>query len=498
MRPGAAQLLCRSIPLVVVSCSLPVIGFAAEYTTSAQVAPGVTYTDNVCLSKNNKEGEWVALVTPSGSIQGKGKKADFSVNGSVQLNSLTDSTLENANCAGGGGFGDRQQFAPNINARGSAVLIDDWLKINANARANQNEISPFRGGQADSLNGNGNTNTFYRYSLSPVLTRRLKDFATYTLSYNYNAVINTADAVSNSTSDSWSTSLDGGEATKVSWSLFGNYREVEFDDNQLFVEADGSVVPRENTVLRSSGLRLGYQINRRWQATGSLGYEWNDIQTNNDDDTDGLAWSVGARWTPTPRTTVNMSIGDRFFGKTPELDISHVHKRSVFSASYRKTITFDRDILTEGNEFNQNIGNFSAQNAQSPIIDERYTLGYSYNGRRATISFIGSHSDQTQEDNGQKSTFDNVALTYSPRLSRHFSVSGTLSWNKAEPRSQFGGANTAFSDTTESWRTVLSVSRPLNDRMSVMLNYTYTDQQSDIALNEYQENRIMATLNIRL
>lgn len=497
MRSVSAHLLSRSIPLVVVACSLSAGGFAAEYTTSAAVAPGVTYTDNVCLSKNNKEGEWVALLTPSGSIKGKGNKADFSVNGSVQLNSLTDSTLKDKNC-GGGSLGDREQFAPKVNAKGSAILIDDWLKIKANARADQNEISPFRGGQGDSLNGNGNTNTFYRYSLTPVLTRRLKDFATYNLSYNYNAVINTADTVSDSSSDSWSTNLQGGEATRVSWNLYGQYKKVKYNNDDVFLQEDGTVVPRDDTVLRSSGLNLGYQINRSWQATGTLGYEWNDIQTNNDDDTDGLAWSVGARWTPSARTTVSLSMGDRFFGKTPALNISHVHKRSTFSASYKKSITFDRDILTQGNDFNQNIGNFSAQNSQSAIIDERFTAGYSYSGRRARISFIGSHSDQTEEDNGQKSTFDNVALTYSPLLSRTYSLSATVAWNSSEPRSQFGDSNTDFANKSEAWTTTVSVSRPLNYRTSVSLNYRYTDQQSDNSFSEYQENRIMATLNIRL
>jgi hypothetical protein len=32
----------------------------------------------------------------------------------------------------------------------------------------------------------------------------------------------------------------------------------------------------------------------------------------------------------------------------------------------------------------------------------------------------------------------------------------------------------------------------------VSLNYRYTDQQSDNSFNQYQENRVMATLNIRL
>ncbi|CAA0123446.1 Uncharacterised protein [Halioglobus japonicus] len=497
MRPTTAHFLVRSLPFVV-GCSLPVSGLAAEISTSASVAPGVTYTDNVCLDNENKKDAWVGTVTPSGSIKGKGRNADFTVSGSVQFNTLTDSQLKDNDC-GGGSLGNRKQFAPSINAKGSAVLIEDWLRISASGRANQNEITPSAGG-ANSFDTNGNTNTYYRYSVSPELSRRLKDFATYSLRYNYNEVINTADDLSNSSSDSWSTNLAGGTATRVSWDLFGNYRKVSYNDNDLFIEEDGTAVPRENTELKSAGLNLGYRIDRRWQVTGTYGWEWNDFQTYNDEDTGGQTWELGVNWTPNPRTEIGVGVGDRFFGKTPRLSIKHTHKRSVFSASYKKSITFGRDILTEGNDFNQNIRNFSSQNSQSPIIDERFTLGYSYNGRRAKINFIGSHSDQTQEDNGQKSTYDDVALTVAPQvfISRAYSMSATVSWRQDEPQSEFGQSNRNFASNSEAWIASVTVGRALNHRMSLSLNYQYTDQQSDNSFNEYQENRIMATLNIRL
>jgi hypothetical protein len=498
MRASRAFIGVRTLP-VVVACSLPAIGLAAEFTTSAAVAPSIAYTDNVCLSDKNKQDAWVGLLTPSGSIKGEGNKADFNVRGSVQFNTLTDSQLRDDNCAGGS-VGNREQFAPSVDARGTAILVDDWVKFNATGRANQNEASPFIGGGGDSLDGNGNTNTYYRYSLSPVLSRRLKDVATYNLRYTYDEVINTQDEVSDSTSDSWATNLQGGKSSQISWNLFGNYREVSYSDDDLVSNNNnnGNAQPRQDTELKSAGLELGYQINRDWQVNGTSGYEWNDYQTYNDEDTSGIIWDAGVRWTPSARTTVNAGIGERAFGTTPRLSVSHRHKRSTFSAEYSKSISFGRDILTQGNDFNQNVGNFSSLNSQSPIIDERFTAGYMYSGRRASVNFIGSHSNQTQEDNGLKSTFDNLALTYAPLVPRPYSLSGTVGWNNSDPRSEFDVPSADLSDSYEAWTTDVTLGRTLNNRMDVSLNYRYTDQQSDSSFNDYQENRVMATLNIRL
>jgi uncharacterized protein (PEP-CTERM system associated) len=77
-------------------------------------------------------------------------------------------------------------------------------------------------------------------------------------------------------------------------------------------------------------------------------------------------------------------------------------------------------------------------------------------------------------------------------------LSGTVGWNNSDPRSEFDVPSADLSDSYEAWTTDVTLGRTLNNRMDVSLNYRYTDQQSDSSFNDYQENRVMATLNIRL
>jgi hypothetical protein len=475
----------------------------SKFNAAASVTPGIFYTDNVCLSNTDKKEslDWsgVGLLTPSGSISSEGSRAKFSMNGSVQFNSLTDSKLKDEGCRGGFNS-DREQFAPNINATGSGVLIEDWVNVSAFATANQNQVSPFVGGANDTLNRNGNTNTFYSYSVSPVISRRLKGTAKYNIRYTYNEVINTQDTVSDSNSSAWAANLANDKSSQVSWNLLGNYRKVQYSESNIVNVNTGQVgQPRQDTELKSAGLQLGYQIDRRWQVTAGTGWEWNDFQTFNDDNTGGSTWDFGARWTPTSRTSASLGMTDRFYGKAPRLNISHKRKRSQFNASYNKSITFSNDISTQQDLLNPNYVNNYAVNSNGPILDERFTLGYAYTGRRATLGLSGNHSDQTQEDNGQQSTFQGLALSVSPQLSRVYSVSGTMSWNESSSSTFNGNPNIVdFANGSESWISSVTVGRPLNSRARLSVNYQYTDQQSDSAFGGYQENRVMATVNISL
>jgi hypothetical protein len=275
----------------------------------------------------------------------------------------------------------------------------------------------------------------------------------------------------------------------------GQYRKVEYDDEN-FVGTNRR--PRQDTELKSASLKLGYQIDRAWQINGRFGKEWNDFESYNNSNTGGNAWDIGVRWTPSPRTTVAVGMTDRFFGKTPRVSIAHTYRRHVFTGSYNKRITFGRDIRTSSDSLNPGFVNNSAINDEGPILDERLSAGYTYNGRYAVLNFSGYHSEQTREDDGEQSTFQNWAVSVSPLISRTYTFSGTVAWNKDEPRGIAGIPNSDFSNTSESWITNLTVGRALNNRMNLSVSYQYTDQQSDDSFNEYKENRITATLNISL
>lgn len=493
--------------------------FAVNWNADASIAPSLAYTDNVCLSKDNKQGDWTAvgILTPAGSVSHQSRRTKVNARGSVQINTLTDGELRDNGCSGED-LDDRQNFFPSISAAGSTILVDQWLTLDATLRADQNEVSSALPGSGDDLNRNGNTNTFYRYSISPTLKRRLKNKAFYTLRYAYNDQINTSDAVSDSTQHAVMTSLANGSDSRVSWDLSGRYSRVEYNDD-VFNRNTGLVVPRQDTELKSAGLSLGYQLDRRWQVNGRYGWEWNDFQTYNNANTGGADWDVGVRWTPSARTTVDAGSGDRFFGSTPRLSISHQRKRSLFRASYRKFITFQRDINTIGNGFlygntieDQLINGVDGQQqfingvpvnssiySNGPILDERATLGYTYSGRRATTEVFGSYSEQTRAEDGAEGIFKDLTVSFSPKISQTYTVTGSITWDEDDPLGYRGLPNTLqdFSKS-ETWYYMVQASRPLNNRMSLSLNYQFTDRQADSSLNEYQENRVIATLSISL
>ncbi len=111
---------------------------AAEWTSSAAVAPRVIYTDNVCLSNDNEESEIYGVVTPSVGIEADGKRANFALDASVDVSTLSDSDLEDKGCSNAVGGTDRDNFLPDVRARADAILVDQWLYIDARGSASQN------------------------------------------------------------------------------------------------------------------------------------------------------------------------------------------------------------------------------------------------------------------------------------------------------------------------------------------------------------------------
>lgn len=478
-----------------VACVVGIIApraYSGEWSTRAAVAPGVVFTDNVCLSADDKESDIYAILTPSFAVEGKGNNANVSLATSVDLNSLSDGDLDSKDC--GNNNRDRDRYMPTLVARGDAVLIDQWLFFDADATSSQNEVNAFASGGDDSADRNGNTNTTYRYSASPYISRRFKDAGDLYLRYTYDDQYNTKDIVGDSTKNSANMLLSSGTSiSPVSVSLQGDYSKVKYSDDRRGVDNNDSE-------LKSAQVNAAYQFNRTWAINGFYGDEWNDF-VSTEDDIDGDYWGAGLSWTPTLRTSVDVGTGDRFFGNTPWLRISHRHKRSQFSADYSKTLTYSRDVRTRGADGSADDPLTSTSLSNSPILDERLTLIYSFTGRRTTIGVNGSYSDQTREDGGgqsidgldlSESRYKQVSLSVTRPLAK-MSLYGRLGWSEQEPK----GDSVQSVQSAETWTFSASATRPLNNRLNLTLNYRYTDRQSDSPLNEYQENRVTLTARFK-
>ena len=472
--------------------------YAADWDATASLTPSLTYTDNVCLDDDNKKSDWsgAAMLTPAGRISHQSRRLKLNVGGSVQVNTLTNSDLRDNGCTGGE-FDDQDRFYPTINASAKGTVVPDKLLINASGRASQNEITSSRTTASDPLNRN--TNTFYRYSIGPTWKHRYGNFANQTVSYKYDEVLNSSDFKNDSYRHAVNARLVNGGASQISWNVAGNWRRTSYSDRAVNI-VDGGLVfrPRDDTELSNVRAGLGYQINRSWQVNGTYGWEFNDFQTARDVDTDGNAWDIGIRWTPSPRTTVSLGSGDRFFGSTPRINATHQYKRSTFNASYNKTITYERDITTQEDELIPGYENNNALYSNSPILDERFALGWSYAGRRARLNVNGSYSQQTRAEDGFKGDFKNLAVYYSPQISQRYTLTGILAWDQNDPRSRFGSSDFVADDSFTTWRMTLQVGRPLNSRVNIRGSYTFTDSQTDNSFGGYQENRFTVFLNIRL
>lgn len=493
MRKETTHLLMRNSLVGCVGLATSLGANAIRVDTRASVTPAVTVTDNVCLSQDNKKWDWIGLATPSAGIKATGRKASIDITGSVQFNTLSDSQLESNDCSSSLGGGDREKFAPKLRANATGVLIDKWLTLAATGRVDQQETNSFRGGGNDDLDRRGNRNNYFRYSISPTLAHSIGRRATGSLRYSYDQKVNSEDSVADTTRQSLNLSINKTGSSAISAGISANASELTTDDRD-----DG--VRGRTSELSSANLNLGYQISQRWQVNGSAGYDFNDYQSSRRGGRDqkGASWDLGLRWAPSPRTSVSLGSGNRYFGKTPRLQINHKRQKNDFELAYKTSITFDREIRDFDQGFLDGNSASSGSFDQSPIVDERLTLSYTYTGRKASVNVRGSYSEQTREEDDSAAVFQNLGVTFSPILSRYYTTAASVIWDSNEPRDPIGFGDTEFSNDTQTWRAVFTLGKQFNDRMNMSVNYTFTDRQSDREAGEYQENRITASLSIKL
>ncbi len=477
---------------------------AAQWQTNAGVAVGGTYSDNICLSQSDTEGKWVATATPDVRLTGSGARANMDLLAALEFNSLSNNSPDCPAGGIGGGLtnlGNKESPAPRLRFSADAILIDDWLFIDAGAFADQNKVNPFGVGGGDNLNGTGNTNTIYSYNISPYVSKRLGDSADFLLRYTYNEQKNTESLLNDSKSQS--AIMDVGtdpRSSKISVGLQGEYSEVEFNG-----QSSGATA---NNTLSSARLRSSFQINSQWQLNGYIGEEWNDFVSVFQDG-EGTFWDVGFLWTPNSRVSVAAGTGDRFFGSTPRFDVSYRHKRSSVRASYARTITYSRDLRGR-DQFANDIDGLVDQTAptsgsqtfagaptgftNAPILDERFTLVYSFSGRSTSIALNASHSEQTRAEDGFKDTFVSAGVSMSRSLSRRLSFNSNLTWEDRQGDENRDGVGGVFGRNSDTWRFLAGLQSSISSNTRVTLNYQYSQRNSDFSVDEYEENRLIFSI----
>lgn len=464
--------------------------YAAEWNNKAGATVSTILTDNVYLSETNEESDLIPIISPFWNISGEGGGATLNVIGSFDVKDPG---------------GDQGENNLNLQAFANAELVDRILFIDARAASSQNAINPLSTSGTNSLGKSDNRTTTQTITLSPYVIGHIKNYADFQARYARSYV--TSSEIDNGDTRSSDLDLSLNSGSRFGGLLWGLSATDRTTDAQSGSSTDKS----------SLSANLGYQLNRNWQVNGLVGEEWTDFTSNGD--TGGINWELGAVWTPSVRTSIDVGYGRRFSGPTGHLNLSHRSRRSLFTASYSQEITDNSEQLSAHTDsagynsaLNEYILDVYAGNFLQLLIDnstgnlrpgapdpgdylsiisdnvqflsDRFAMGYILSGRRTTLILSGDYTKHTGID-ASETIGTGLNATVKRDLSGQLSATAGLSLDRIE---QDGGSQ------SDLWNLNFGLSQKLSGKTTLNLNVVHAKRDSDSANESYDENRIGLSL----
>lgn len=286
--------------------------FALDWDFEPGIGATTTYTDNVNQRAANSQDALIVGISPGFSLRSKGSRR---VQASLQYGLIAINRF--------GGNTDNDLFH-NLNAVGKAELVEDFLYLDASARISQELIS-LLGSTADASTNSSNRTSVGTYLLSPYIRKRFGTFAHAEMRTTASGAIFGDNAAANSNVRAFTANLASGTRfNDLSWALDYSIRKA---DNRH---------AGDSTFERASA-HLGYAFTRKFRVFGTVGQDKNDYLSSTS--TDGSSYSVGFGWSPSRRTSLEASVGERYFGRTYSLSGSHRTRLSRWNVRYSEDVS---------------------------------------------------------------------------------------------------------------------------------------------------------------
>lgn len=304
------------------SAALPALlagpAWAAKWDFVPTLSVQETYTDNLSLAPDAlKQSDWVTQVIPGISIAATGARLRFNATYAPELTYYARGQNDN-------------QVYQRLNATGTAELAKQLLFVDAGAKVDQYNVSLQGPVTASNVNTTGNRATAKTFFVSPYLLRDFGSAVRGEARFTY-SVWNSDDtsALSNSVADRINLRLASGPAYKLlTWDLAYSRESINYESGQ----------GTDTEVITANARRL---ITPTVGLLAKVGYENYDSRVNGPA-SEGSSWSAGLDWTPTPRTRLAATAGQRFNGNAYSLDFRHRTRLTTWSAGYSEEVTSTR------------------------------------------------------------------------------------------------------------------------------------------------------------
>ncbi|WP_020408740.1 TIGR03016 family PEP-CTERM system-associated outer membrane protein [Hahella ganghwensis] len=509
-------------PILLVATVAPYTWATPKITPSLSVSE--QYTDNAGLTAQDEEDSFIHQVAPGISIEDSGAKTDYLVDYNFKHSSYSNSN-----------FDDRNENS--LNASVNRYEFNRSLKLFANARILnvETDIGSPRFGDGDTGSERTETRTSsagFDYSTGARQYYDLKAGALYRHTETDDDNVN-VDSISANLR-----AINGKRFDNAFWDFGGTYTE---DDNEnrkaindgligvnitstlgVFAQAnreENDLESGSNFVTESWG--LGLRVTR---ANSSLSVAYNTYEKGGQDDNRHFL-TANASWNPTRRTSLSANYGERFFGETYGLELTHQTRKLKHTLKYSDSVSdFSESIVsgqlvtflicpkgntdpseckfpTQADIASFDPSKFELVEADIPLnsISESQVLN-------RTLSYSSVYSTAKSKITGT------ILWNRSKTLDSQFSsrdyttqLSGTVSWNwQLGSRTDLTLSSTArevedretvgTTVTTRDFTQRISLQRSFSKNVNGTVSYSHSDRRGDDSSQDIRENRISTSI----
>ncbi len=466
---------------------IPEGAFAGKWSLEPTLGTFLTFTDNVALVPNAlKDPGLVVTVAPGIVLRATTRRFAASLDADVQL--------RYKEVLGGNTLNVDEGFEPVLDLLGASTteVVSNLLFFDLNAAITQQAQDS---NDATSLSPFVDTNRSTTASIvaRPFIQHRLGDYANGTLTYTL-STFTRADDEDNSSSvaDAFSDDSERNIFNEIRYRLDSGTEFSKFRWG-FNTSASNETRSEQSDVRRAEvGVDGRYPLNRQFDFTASVGYQWFRDGTSND--FNAIFWSVGGDYHPSPRFQLALSFGQRDDQRNVSASLNYdISPRTNFSLSYSEQLTTSEEAFTQsvgglqrdadgniigagGQPFDPATGDFQFDdetefrrsfNAAFSTRQGRNVFGL--NGR---ITLQESRPEET--NNNTYSISGSWTRTFDPRTTGQLSVGYTIDRDEGVDDNTFSAQ--------------VRVDRILLPTLDGFATYGFQNRDSNVNAREFTEN----------
>jgi hypothetical protein len=380
---------------------------------------------------------------------------------------------------------DYNDVSHQLSANGQWIALPEWFSLSGQATYGDTVLDPGEGLNYGGLGifGAGNLAEVATASATPRISHRFSDLQ-FVADYSYGRtwyldegkgqpvvgiVTRNQDSEDHSAHVSLGTAQEAG--SKMTGTAFYDWQKSEYETS----------LPYE---YERAGVDLGLQVSRTLTLVGDLGKESALDESTTTGGLDSDFWSAGLRWDPNEQTSAEGRYGERFFGDSWSLDVTHRARLLEFNAKYSEEPavetrelslgSFDPGTLPPG--FPIDFGIFTSL----PYVGRTASVGVTAEGSRTSLSlrafsFERDYLAATQQDE------EHVGASFGAtrQLASNMSADFSLGYSAYERRSLELDPSLSTTSNDKDTTVLIRLNRESGERLTLSAETGYLTRSGD-------------------